>query len=155
VLAHDEHPLAVVAVVAVGALAAHGGDVTTFLALRRAGGPLGRRLPWLRVDDPEGVVRSVGDRLERNAPRALVVGRLLPGGRIPVVLAAALGGMTPRRFATANVAAVLVWAAAYAAIGFAGGALLADSTVAILVAVVGAFALTGLLRLVRGRRADG
>lgn len=151
VLAHEERPVMVLVVVAVAAAAAQAGDLATFLALRRTGAGLGRRLPWLRVDDPDGTVRTIGARLEHRAVRVLLVGRLIPGGRVPVVLAAALGPIGTRRFLVANVPAVLAWAGMYALVGFAGGRIFADARIAIVVAVVVALVIGPLARLVRGR----
>lgn len=135
VLAFDEHPPIVLLVVVTGAVAAYTGDAITFVLLRRTQGTLSRRLPWLSVDDPEGTVRGVGERLERDGARALVLARLVPGGRIPVILAAAVGGYPLGRFAVANVAAVTAWATVYALIGLVGGAIFPSSTVALVVAI--------------------
>jgi membrane protein DedA with SNARE-associated domain len=44
----------------------------------------------------------------------------VPGGRIPVLLAAAIGGYPFRRYVMADLAAALLWSIVYAAIGLFG-----------------------------------
>ena len=60
---------------------------------------------------------------------------------MPVLLAAALGGYPVARFATADVAAALLWATAYAVVGVVGDALVPDPTVSLVVVVVAALVL--------------
>ncbi|MEO9323806.1 VTT domain-containing protein [Nocardioides sp. C4-1] len=144
VLARAEHPWELVLVVAAGGAGAYLGDVVTYAVLRRAGAPLAQRVGWLRADDPDGAIQHLRARLEADEVRALLLSRLVPGGRVPVLLAAALGGYPLARFASANVAAAGLWAAVYAAVGIVGDALIPDPTVA-LVAVVVVALLLGLV----------
>lgn len=53
----------------------------------------------------------------------LVLSRLVPAGRIPVMVACLLARMPLGRFVRADVPAVLAWAVAYQLVGVAGGSL--------------------------------
>jgi len=135
-LALAERPWELVLVVLAGAAGAYAGDLATYAVLRRAGTPLAQRVGWLHADDPDGTLQQLRARLEAREVRSLLLSRLVPGGRIPVLLAAALGGYPLRRFASADVAAALLWSCAYAAIGALGGTLVPDPQVAVVVVVV-------------------
>lgn len=156
VLARTEQPWEVVVVVLVGAAGAWCGDLTTYAVLRGAGAPLAQRVGWLHADDPNGTLQHLRQRLEADEVRSLLLSRLVPGGRVPVLLAAALGGYPLRRFASADVAAALLWALVYAVIGFVGDLLIPDPTLAVVVvvgvAVVVGLALPLLKRLTGARR---
>lgn len=154
VLAAVERPWEIGLVVAVGAAGAYTGDLVTYVVLRRAGTPLAQRVGWLRADDPDGTLRRLRARLEDDEVRSLLLSRLVPGGRIPVLLVAALGGYPTARFASANVAAAALWSVAYAAVGVLGNWLVPDPTLAlalVVAAVLAAGVLPGLVR--RARRA--
>ncbi|HEY1133671.1 MAG TPA: VTT domain-containing protein [Nocardioides sp.] len=155
VLAALERPWEIVLVVAVGALGAYTGDLVTYAALRRAGTPLAQRVGWLRADDPHGALRRLREGLERNEVRSLLLSRLIPGGRIPVLLVAALGGYPTARFAAANVAAASLWSVAYAAVGVLGNWLVPDPVVALVVVVAVVLAVGLLPRLLRRGRVHG
>ena len=66
---------------------------------------------------------SVKTRLEKSQVPVLLVSRLIPGGRVPVLLAAAFVGLAWRTFVVANVPACALWAGVYAGIGVAGGSI--------------------------------
>ena len=53
----------------------------------------------------------------------LVVSRLIPAGRMPVMVACLLAKMPLRRFVRGDIPACLAWAAAYQLIGMLGGSL--------------------------------
>ncbi|WP_137291919.1 DedA family protein [Nocardioides dongxiaopingii] len=155
VLARAEHPWEVVLVLLVGGAGAYAGDVVTYAALRTAGAPLAHRVGWLRADDPDGTLQHLRARLEADEVRSLLLSRLVPGGRIPVLLAAALGGYPLVRFASANVAAALLWSCLYGGIGLVGDTLIPDPVVAVVVVVLAALAVGLVLpRLRRSRRDD-
>lgn len=154
VLAAVERPWEIVLVVAVGAAGAYTGDLVTYVVLRRAGTPLAQRLGWLHAEDPDGALRRLRTRLEHNEVRSLLLSRLVPGGRIPVLLVAALGGYPTARFASANVAAAALWSVAYAAIGVLGNWLVPDPGLALALVVLVVLAvgvLPGLVRRLRLR----
>lgn len=154
VLAAVERPWEIVLVVAVGAAGAYTGDLVTYVVLRRAGTPLAQRLGWLHAEDPDGALRRLRTRLEHNEVRSLLLSRLVPGGRIPVLLVAALGGYPTARFASANVAAAALWSVAYAAVGVLGNWLVPDPGLALALVVLVVLAvgvLPGLVRRLRLR----
>jgi len=117
---HEHHPLTIVLVIAAGAAAAYVGDLVMYAMCRLGGEQLARRLRWLRDEEH---LAAVKDRLERSQVPVLLVSRLIPGGRVPVLLAAAFLGMAWRTFVVANVPACALWASVYAAIGVAGGSI--------------------------------
>ena len=135
-------------VVVVGAAAAYGGDLTTFAVLRTAGESLAQRVGWLRRDDPQAALARIRAGIEAREMRTLLVSRLVPGGRVPVLLAASLGGYPWQRFVIAATASTLLWSCTYTAIGLLGDSLFDDPQLAVVSAVVGAVLLTVLLQAV-------
>ncbi|MEU7868910.1 VTT domain-containing protein [Dactylosporangium sp. NPDC049140] len=115
VLGAHYSPLAVPVVIAAGGLGAYLGDAVTFAICRAGGEALTRRLRLLR--QPWKLAGTVRERLRRRPVTALLVSRLVPGGRIPVLLTAAIVGLSWRAFIVSNVAACLLWSATYSAIG--------------------------------------
>ena len=145
-----EHNVAeLVLVVAVGALAAYLGDLATFAVLSRAGASLAQRIGWLSRERPAERLTQMRTQVEQNEVAALMLSRLLPAGRIPVLLAAAIGGYSWRRYVTADVGAVILWSSVYAAIGVAGGSIFPHPWEAVVAAMVGVVAFSLLARLVR------
>ena len=117
---YSDHPLAVVLVLAVAAMAALLGDVALF-AICSSGGS--RLVGWLRrrVDDEQ--LERTHQRLAGHRVGVLVLSRLTPGGRIPVMLASVLVGLSWRWFLAGDAVAVAAWSVTYAAIGIVGGSL--------------------------------
>ncbi len=151
-----EHWWQVVIVVVVAAGAAYGGDLTTFAVLRTAGASLAQRVGWLQGDDPQAALARIRAGIEAREMRTLLVSRLVPGGRVPVLLAASLGGYPWQRFVVAAIAATLLWACTYTAIGLLGDSMFDDPRRAVVSAVVGAVLLTVLIQAVqRGLRNRG
>ncbi|MBT0772028.1 VTT domain-containing protein [Kineosporia sp. J2-2] len=128
---HD--PLLLVLVLTAGAAGAYLGDLGMYALCRVGGRALARRLRWLRDDDHLGAVE---ERLHRNPVQTLLVSRLLPGGRIPVLLAAAFLGLDWRTFLVANAPACALWSAVYLAVGTVGGSVFAEPWQGVLAAVV-------------------
>ncbi len=141
VVSVHHQPWAMLPVVAVGAFGAYAGDLVTYAALRSAGEPLALRMHWLRRDDLSRL-GQVRDGIRHHELRTLVISRLVPAGRLPVLLVAAVAGYPWRRFAAAAVLSTLLWATAYAAIGVAGATFLPDTTTAVVVAVIAALLFT-------------
>jgi membrane protein DedA with SNARE-associated domain len=144
VVGAHESMLSLLTVVAAGAVGAYVGDLVTYAVLRWGGDGVAKRMPWLRQN---GVPQRTADQLAARPVPVLLVSRLIPGGRVPVLLAAALFGVPWRHFAVANAAASLLWAAVYASIGLAGRAIFPEPWQAI-VAVV---CLVLLISFVGGR----
>ncbi|WSS24611.1 VTT domain-containing protein [Streptomyces sp. NBC_01190] len=122
---HQTDPAATAVVFAVASVAAFLGDVALYwLGLRGVHSRNGSR--WLhrlqdRVDP--GTLARAEQRLDEHGVVVLVVSRLIPAGRIPVMVACLLGEMPLRRFVRGDMAACLAWAAAYEVIGVVGGSL--------------------------------
>lgn len=119
-LAFHTHAPVVALVVAAGAAGAYVGDLVMYAMCRVGGEQLARRLHWLRDEEH---LAAVKERLRRSQIPVLLVSRLIPGGRVPVLLAAAFLGLSWRTFVTANLPASGLWSLVYAAIGVAGGSI--------------------------------
>lgn len=152
VLARAEQPWELVLVVAAGAAGAYAGDIVTYTVLHRAGAPLAQRIGWLQKEDPQAALQRIRHKIEEHEVRTLLVSRLAPGGRVPVLVAAALGGYPWQRYLVAAVVATLLWSVTYAFIGVVGDSLFADAQVAIIAAVVGAILLTVIAQAFQRRR---
>ncbi|WP_241518976.1 VTT domain-containing protein [Streptomyces sp. CB03238] len=143
---HQTSPVALLVVFALAAGAAFTGDVALYwLGRRGVRSKNGSR--WLEA--LRG--RAAPDRLEQAQAKlrehrvsVLVLSRLVPAGRIPVMLACLLAGMPLRRFARGNLPACLAWAVTYQLIGILGGSLFARPWQGVLAAV----ALTVLISAV-------
>jgi membrane protein DedA with SNARE-associated domain len=122
-LADQHNPLILVLVIAFGAAGAYLGDVITYGALRLAGEPLARRVGWLHEGPAATTLTRLRHQVEDHELRSLLLSRLVPGGRVPLLLAAALGGYSWRRFVIADIAAATLWSTVYAGIGLAGRAI--------------------------------
>jgi membrane protein DedA with SNARE-associated domain len=152
VLARADHPWELALVIAVGAAGAYTGDIVTYAVLRRAGEPLAQRIGWLQKDDPQAALRRIRENIEQREMRTLLVSRLVPGGRVPVLVAAALGGYPWLRYVSAAVFATLLWSVTYTLIGVVGDSLFVNSQVAVIVAVVAAVMVTIIAQAIRSRR---
>jgi membrane protein DedA with SNARE-associated domain len=107
-------------VIAAGAAGAYLGDLVMYAMCRLGGEQLARRLRWLRDEEH---LAAVKERLHHSQVPVLLVSRLIPGGRVPVLLAAAFLGLPWRTFVVANAPACALWATVYAGIGVAGGSI--------------------------------
>ncbi len=154
VLARADQPWHLILVVAGGALGAYLGDVVVYAGLRRLGAPFAQRVGWLQREDPQAALQRIRARIEAHELRTLLISRLVPGGRVPVLLAAALGGYPLRRFATAAIAAALLWSTAYSAIGLLGDTMFADDRVALVAVIVAAIAISVGMALWQRTRPD-
>lgn len=94
---------------------------TILLAEARLGA--GRIRGWVDKRAFAARVHQAERRLHLNAFSAVVTGRLVPGGRAPVIIALGLGHYPVRRFVTYDVFACGIWAAVYAGLGSLGGRL--------------------------------
>jgi membrane protein DedA with SNARE-associated domain len=125
------------------------GDVVTF-AVCRFGGP--RALAWIaRRQDPERI-RQVREQFREHGWQIIVVGRLLPAGRIPVLLAAGALAYPWRRLLPATVIAASLWAVAYAALGVFSGGIFDSPLIATLLATLLVLLVGGVLNAVGARR---
>jgi membrane protein DedA with SNARE-associated domain len=126
-LAGQEHLLTIGLVLVIGAAGSYAGDLATYAALwsatKRAGEKSGRLTRWLEKERHGRRIQRAEHQLEQHELRTLLLSRLVPGGRVPVLITAALGGYSWRRYAMADIAAASLWSAYYTASGVAGRAL--------------------------------
>jgi membrane protein DedA with SNARE-associated domain len=132
-LAFHHHPADFAFVIAAGAAGAYAGDLVMYAMCRLGGETLARRLRWLRDEEH---LAAVKERLSRSQIPVLLVSRLIPGGRVPVLLAAAFLGLPWRTFVVANAPACGLWAVVYAGIGVAGGSIFPQPWQGVVAAVI-------------------
>ncbi|WST27286.1 VTT domain-containing protein [Streptomyces xanthophaeus] len=125
---HQSLPLGLLLVFAVSALAAFTGDVTLYwLGRRGVHSRNGSRwLEALRGRATPERLEQAQTKLDKHGVLVLVVSRLVPAGRIPVMLACLLAELPLRRFARGDAPACLAWAATYGLIGILGGSLFSE-----------------------------
>jgi membrane protein DedA with SNARE-associated domain len=149
VAAHRE-AFTVLIIVVAGAVGAYLGDLGTYWICRSGGVALANKLRLTRESGTR--LEPVAQRLNESPVPVLLVSRLVPGGRVPVLLAAAVLGVGWRRFAVANAYACLLWSAVYAAIGLLGGSLFPEPWEGIVAAIVVILLLSQLASWLRRRR---
>jgi membrane protein DedA with SNARE-associated domain len=136
-------------VVLVATVAAWAGDVVTF-AICRFGGPSAVR--WVARGQHADRIDEVREQFRRHGWQIIVVGRLLPAGRIPVLLAAGALAYPWRRLLPASLLAAFLWAVAYALLGVVSGGIFDSPLTAVLLATVLVLVVGALLNLVSARR---
>ncbi|MFD3493061.1 DedA family protein [Streptomyces sp. NPDC058690] len=134
---HQTDPFALLVVFGVASSAAFLGDICLYwLGQRGVRSKNGSR--WLQaISDraaPERLAQAQR-KLDEHGSVVLVLSRLVPAGRIPVMLACLLGRMPMRRFARGDVPACLAWAATYQLIGILGGSLFPEPWQGVVAAV--------------------
>ena len=157
VAVHQTQPAALAVVFAVASLAAFLGDAGLYwLGLRGVRSHGGSRLLHRlqdRVDD--GTLTRAQRQLDEHGAAVLVLSRLVPAGRIPVMVACLLAEMPLRRFVRGDIAACLAWAAAYQLIGILGGSLFPEPWQGVALAVGLTFAIAAGPAVVRRLRRPG
>ncbi|MEU1558378.1 VTT domain-containing protein [Streptomyces scabiei] len=145
---HQEAPFSLLLVFVVASVAAFLGDIALYwLGRRGMGSKNGSRwLEAIRQRAPEDRLAQAQAKLDDHGVAVLVLSRLMPAGRIPVMLACLLAKMPLRRFARGNLPACLAWAVTYQLIGILGGSLFEEPWEGVLAAV----ALTLLLSVAPG-----
>ncbi|MEU8840998.1 VTT domain-containing protein [Streptomyces roseus] len=147
-------PFGVLLVCAVAAVAAFAGDLALYWlgqrGVRSRGGS--RWLEALRGRaTPERLVQAQR-KLDEHGVLVLVVSRLVPAGRIPVMLACLLARLPLRRFARGDAPACLAWAATYGLIGILGGSLFSEPWKGVALAVAVTLLISGAPALWRRLR---
>lgn len=123
---HQSLPvLSLGAVFAVATGAAFLGDITLYSLGRRGVDSEGgsRWLERLRAHAPPDRLEQAQDKLRAHGVAVLVLSRLIPAGRIPVMLACLLSRMRTREFVRGDVPACVAWTVTYALVGILGGVL--------------------------------
>ena len=149
VVAAHRDPVTPVLVIAVGALAAYLGDGVVYALCRRGGEAVTRRLHLSAK--PVRAAEAVRRRLMQRPVTVLLVSRLVPAGRIPVLLAAALVDLPWRRFLTANGPACALWSASYAAVGVLGGSVFPEPWQGVVAVIVLVLLITQIASMVQRR----
>lgn len=112
--------------------------------------------PWIARRSFAERVTSAQQRLTRNAFSTVITGRLIPGGRTPVIVALGLSRFSVRRFMLIDTVACALWAAIYSTIGSIGGRIAQHPVWAMVVAIAFAVSMGALvqqlLRLLAWRR---
>ncbi len=147
-LHHSTPALSLAAVFAVAAGAAFLGDLTLYWLGRRgvASKNGSRWLERLRSHAPPERLTQAQDKLREHGVAVLVLSRLIPAGRIPVMLACLLARMPTREFVRGNLPACFAWTVTYALIGILSGSLFPEPWQG----VVAAVGLTVLVSVVPG-----
>lgn len=148
-LAFHTEPLVLVLVVAFGAAGAYVGDLVMYAMCRAGGEKLARRLRWLRDEEH---LATVKERLKEKQVQVLLVSRLIPGGRVPVLLAAAFAGLPWRTFVIANLPACALWSVVYAGVGLAGGSIFPEPWQGVVAAVLLILIVNWAISFIQKRR---
>jgi membrane protein DedA with SNARE-associated domain len=135
---HQEAPLTLLLVFVVASLAAFLGDIALYwLGRRGMGSKNGSRwLAAIRRRAPEDRLAQAQEKLADHGVAVLTLSRLVPAGRIPVMLACLMAGMPLRGFARGDIPACLAWAATYQVIGILGGSLFDEPWEGVVAAVL-------------------
>lgn len=145
---HRTAPFSLLLVFLTASLAAFLGDAALYWlgrrGLRSKNGS--RWLKAIRSRAPQERLEQAQEKLAGHGVAVLVLSRLVPAGRIPVMLACLLAEWPLRRFSRGNLPACLAWAVTYQVIGILGGSLFSEPWEG----VVAAIALTVLVSAVPG-----
>ncbi|MET7285381.1 VTT domain-containing protein [Streptomyces sp. NPDC005573] len=152
---HQTAPFSMALVLVTASLAAFLGDAALYWlgwrGMRSRGGS--RWLEAIRSRAPEERLAAAQERLAGHGVAVLVLSRLIPAGRVPVMLACLMAGWPLGRFARGNLPACLAWAVTYQLIGILGGSLFREPWEGVAAAValtVLAGAIPGAVRRLRG-----
>ncbi|MFF8971107.1 DedA family protein [Streptomyces sp. NPDC014995] len=134
---HQTAPFALVLVFVTASLAAFLGDVALYWLGRRGMRSRNgsRWLEAIRSRAPEERLAQAQAKLAGHGTAVLVLSRLVPAGRIPVMLACLMAKWPMRRFARGNLPACLAWAVTYQLIGILGGSLFPEPWEGVVAAV--------------------
>jgi membrane protein DedA with SNARE-associated domain len=134
---HQTAPLSLLFVFVTASVAAFLGDIALYwLGRRGMKSKNGSRwLEALRSRAPEERLSQAQGKLADHGVAVLVLSRLVPAGRIPVMLACLMAEWPLRRFVRGNLPACLAWAVTYQLIGILGGSLFKEPWEGVVAAV--------------------
>ncbi|MCX4704764.1 DedA family protein [Streptomyces sp. NBC_01373] len=134
---HQTAPFALALVFVTASAAAFLGDMVLYwLGRRGMRSKNGSRwLEAIRSRAPEDRLTRAQEKLADHGVAVLVLSRLVPAGRIPVMLACLMAKWPMRRFARGNFPACLAWAVTYQLIGILGGSLFSEPWEGVVAAV--------------------
>ncbi|MER6183387.1 VTT domain-containing protein [Streptomyces sp. NPDC001652] len=135
---HQTAPFSLALVFVTASLAAFLGDATLYwLGRRGMKSKNGSRwLEAIRSRAPEERLAQAQEKLADHGVAVLVLSRLVPAGRLPVMLACLMAKWPMRRFVRGNLPACLAWAVTYQLIGILGGSLFKEPWEGVVAAVV-------------------
>ncbi|MFI8089586.1 DedA family protein [Streptomyces sp. NPDC086080] len=152
---HRTAPFSMALLLVTASLAAFLGDVALYWLGRR--GMTSRNgsrwLEAMRRRAPEDRLEQAQRKLTDHGVAVLVLSRLVPAGRLPVMLACLLAQWPVRRFVRGNLPACVAWATTYQLIGILGGSLFKEPWAGVLAAIVLTVLISvapGLWRRLRG-----
>lgn len=156
---HHTAPFALLLVFVVAASAAFVGDIALYwLGQRGADTKNGsRQLARLRRRAAPERLEEAQRKLAEHGVTVLIVSRLIPAGRIPVMVACLVARMPMRQFVRGDVPACLAWAVTYQVIGILGGSLFSEpwkGVVAVVALTLLISAAPGLWQRVTSRRPE-
>jgi membrane protein DedA with SNARE-associated domain len=125
------------------------GDLITF-AVCRFGGPAAVR--WVSRGQHADRIAEVREQFRQHGWQIIVIGRLLPAGRIPVLVAAGALAYPWRRLIPASMLGCLLWAVAYALLGVVSGGIFDSPLIATLLATLLILLVSAAVNLVAARR---
>lgn len=140
---------AIMTVFGISWLASLAGDTLLLVEAR-----LGRRhlQRWLSRRAFAGRVEQMQAQIAGHGAAAVISGRLIPGGRAPVIIALGLSRYPVLPFLGADAVACAIWAFLYTIVGSVGGRLAGGSVWGVLLGVAVAVGVSGLIRLLPRRR---
>ncbi|WP_329417497.1 VTT domain-containing protein [Streptomyces sp. NBC_00704] len=135
---HQKAPFALALVFVTASLAAFCGDAALYWLGRRGMRSRNgsRWLEAIRSRAPEERLAQAQEKLADHNVAVLVLSRLVPAGRIPVMLACLMAKWPLRRFVRGNLPACLAWAVTYQLIGILGGSLFPEPWEGVVAAVL-------------------
>ncbi|GAB1326489.1 DedA family protein [Streptomyces sp. NPDC093260] len=138
VAVHRTAPVSLALVFVTASLAAFCGDAALYwLGRRGLGSKNGSRwLEAIRSRAPEDRLEQAQSKLADHGVAVLVLSRLVPAGRIPIMLACLLAQWPLRRFSRGNLPACLAWTVTYQVIGILGGSLFEEPWEGVLAAAL-------------------
>jgi membrane protein DedA with SNARE-associated domain len=102
--------------------------------------------PWIARRRFAERVTSAQSGLTNNAFNAIVTGRLIPGGRTPIIVALGLSRFSLRRFMLFDTVACALWAGIYSSIGSIGGRIAQHPVWAMVIAIAFAVSIGALVQ---------
>lgn len=130
---YSSHPTTVLLVIAAGAVAALVGDMVLFAICSL---PVGDwLLAWLRRRTDPALLERSRRRLDDHGIGVLILSRLIPGGRIPIMAAALMLKLPWRWYLAGDSVAAGAWSVTYAAIGVLSGSIFDEQWKGIVLAI--------------------
>ncbi|WP_329072203.1 DedA family protein [Amycolatopsis sp. NBC_01480] len=132
-------------VILLAVLGAYLGDVLTFAVPRFGSEAL---LRWVERRQQAERLTKGREQFARRGWQLVVIGRLVPAGRIPVLLAAGTLSYPWRKFLPAGLIACVLWAVAYSLLGIISGGIFDSPLIATLLATVLVLLVTVAMTLI-------